>query len=173
MLAASDNDVAEALAHLTALAKGEPATFAGGVTAVEAVLTDLGLPNQGLHLDDGSGLSRGTLVPPEMITGLLTLAAQTGRPDLRPLLTGLAVAGFTGSLANRFGGPTTRIGAGLVRAKTGTLTDVTAMAGIVQDASGRLLAFDFVADRVSPNGTLAARQALDVAASALAGCGCG
>ena len=173
MLAASDNDLAEALAHLTALAKGEPATFAGGVIAVERVLADLGLPKQGLHLDDGSGLSRATLVPPDMLTALLTLAAQSGRPALRPLLTGLAVAGFTGSLANRFDGPTTRTGAGVVRAKTGTLTQVTAMAGIVQDASGRLLGFDFVADRVSPTGTLAAREALDLAASALAGCGCG
>jgi serine-type D-Ala-D-Ala carboxypeptidase/endopeptidase (penicillin-binding protein 4) len=173
MLASSDNDLAEAVAHLTALASGEPATFVGGSVAVERALADLGISDRDLRLYDGSGLTRTTSVPPQTVADVLSLAAQPSHAALRPLLTGLAVAGFTGSLQTRFTGPGTLVGTGMVRAKTGTLTNISAMAGTVEDASGRLLAFDFVADEVPATGTLAARQALDLAASALAGCGCG
>jgi D-alanyl-D-alanine carboxypeptidase/D-alanyl-D-alanine-endopeptidase (penicillin-binding protein 4) len=58
-----------------------------------------------------------------------------------------------------------------VRAKTGTLTGVSALAGLVHDANGRLLIFAFNADRV--RSTPAAEAALDDLAAALARCGCG
>jgi D-alanyl-D-alanine carboxypeptidase/D-alanyl-D-alanine-endopeptidase (penicillin-binding protein 4) len=65
-------------------------------------------------------------------------------------------------------------GAGVVRAKTGTLTSVSTLAGLVQDKDGRLLAFALLADRVGPTtaDTERAEAALDRAASALASCGC-
>ena len=58
-------------------------------------------------------------------------------------------------------------GRGVVRAKTGTLTGVVSLAGVVRDRSGRLLVFGFVADR-SPGPLLDAQAALDRAASVLA-----
>ncbi len=62
----------------------------------------------------------------------------------------------------------------MVRAKTGTLTSVSALAGVVHDSDGRLLAFAFVADEVAPGDgpTTAAEAALDRLASILARCGC-
>jgi D-alanyl-D-alanine carboxypeptidase/D-alanyl-D-alanine-endopeptidase (penicillin-binding protein 4) len=156
-----------------ARASGQPADFPGGVTAVTAAVQSLGLPIDDLQLYDGSGLSTQTRVDPVLLGRLLVLAASPQHPQLRPLLTGLAVAGFSGSLdPPRFGATSTQWAAGLVRAKTGTLTGVSAMAGTVEDVSGRQLVFVFVADRVPAGGTLAARAALDRLATAVAGCGC-
>jgi D-alanyl-D-alanine carboxypeptidase/D-alanyl-D-alanine-endopeptidase (penicillin-binding protein 4) len=173
MLSTSDNDLAEALAHLVAYRSGQPADFPGGVTAVIAAVQALGLPTDQLRLYDGSGLSVQTRVEPALLGQVLVLAAAANHPQLRPLLTGLAVAGFTGTLEPpRFEAPGTWPAAGLVRAKTGTLTGVSAMAGTVQDASGRLLVFVFVADQVPAGGSLLARGVLDRMAAAVAGCGC-
>ncbi|MDQ6873444.1 MAG: D-alanyl-D-alanine carboxypeptidase, partial [Actinomycetota bacterium] len=65
-----------------------------------------------------------------------------------------------------------RTGAGRVRAKTGTLSGVSALAGVVRDTDGRLLVFAVLADRVPAGGTDGAEIALDRVAAALAGCGC-
>jgi D-alanyl-D-alanine carboxypeptidase/D-alanyl-D-alanine-endopeptidase (penicillin-binding protein 4) len=85
-------------------------------------------------------------------------------------VTGLPVAGFTGSLASRF--VHDPAGRGTVRAKTGTLTGVDGLAGTVTTRDGALLGFVAVADRVRTGETLGARDALDRVAAALAGCAC-
>jgi D-alanyl-D-alanine carboxypeptidase/D-alanyl-D-alanine-endopeptidase (penicillin-binding protein 4) len=91
---------------------------------------------------------------------------------LRPILTGLPVAGLTGTLADRFRRGA-RSAAGAVRAKTGTLTQVSAVAGTTVDRSGQLLVFAFVANRVPSPDPTAAEAALDRVTAVLAGCGCG
>ncbi|MFC7922290.1 D-alanyl-D-alanine carboxypeptidase/D-alanyl-D-alanine endopeptidase [Streptomyces cinereoruber] len=161
----SDNDLAEALARQTALAHKLPASFDGAGKAVRAELARLGLPVTGTRFADGSGLDRNDRVSAALLTGLLTRAADPARPALRPLLTGLPVGGFTGTLADRF--DTAPAGAGLVRAKTGTLTGVNTLAGTVATPDGRLLAFAFLAGRTpSP---YQAQPALDRLSAALTG----
>jgi D-alanyl-D-alanine carboxypeptidase/D-alanyl-D-alanine-endopeptidase (penicillin-binding protein 4) len=166
MLTESDNDLAEALARHTALATGERADFAGAGRAVTAQLKKLRLPVKGAVFKDGSGLDRRDRLTADLLTALLVKAGDPAHPELRPALTGLPVAGFTGTLSGRYADGA----AGVVRAKTGTLTGVNSLAGTVVDRDGRLLAFAFLA-----NGTTnpaAAQTALDRAATALAGCGC-
>jgi D-alanyl-D-alanine carboxypeptidase/D-alanyl-D-alanine-endopeptidase (penicillin-binding protein 4) len=169
MLVDSDNGVAEAMARQVALAKGLPASFAGGAQATAAVLADLGVPTGAeLGLEDGSGLSYGDKVTANQLTALLAKATSPDHPELRPLLSGLPVAGYSGTLdlKNRDMGA----GKGVVRAKTGTLTGVNALAGYVVDADGRLLIFAAVG-----NGTgnqTAAENALDHIAEGVSACGC-
>ncbi|MFF4441800.1 D-alanyl-D-alanine carboxypeptidase/D-alanyl-D-alanine endopeptidase [Streptomyces sp. NPDC001621] len=166
MLTNSDNDIAEALARQTALTSGEPASFAGGARAVSARLTKLGLPLSGAAFHDGSGLDRDDKLTADLLTALLVEAGNPERPGLRPVLTGLPVAGFTGTLARRY----TDGASGVVRAKTGTLTGVNTLAGTVVDTDGHLLAFAFLTSGTA--NPPEAQAALDTAATALAACGC-
>jgi serine-type D-Ala-D-Ala carboxypeptidase/endopeptidase (penicillin-binding protein 4) len=167
MLTVSDNDLAESLGRAVAVADGEPATFAGAARAITARAEALGATD--IRLSDASGLSRLDRVSPAALVAVLQASLE--RSDLRPLLAGLPVAGLTGTIADRFLRGAPRAGAGVVRAKTGTLTGVSALAGHVVDADGRVLVFAFLTDR-APS-TDAAEDALDRLAGRLAGCGCG
>ncbi|MFF0434704.1 D-alanyl-D-alanine carboxypeptidase/D-alanyl-D-alanine-endopeptidase [Streptomyces sp. NPDC004327] len=162
----SDNDLAEALARQTALARHQPASADGAGKAVHDELAALRLPLAGARFADGSGLDRRDRVSAALLTGILTRAADPAHPELRPVLTGLPVGGFSGTLAGRFGDGPAASGAGLVRAKTGTLTGVNTLAGTVVTGDGRLLAFAFLAGRTSSPG--AAQPALDRLGAALA-----
>ncbi|MGP3952092.1 D-alanyl-D-alanine carboxypeptidase/D-alanyl-D-alanine endopeptidase [Streptomyces sp. 7N604] len=168
MLTVSDNDIAEALARQTAIAEGEPVTFEGAERAVTVRLKKLDVPLDGARFADGSGLSRDDRVSAGLLAQLLVRAADPDRPELRPVLTGLPVAGFSGTLRSRYADAPA--GTGMVRAKTGTLTGVNTLAGTVVDADGRLLAFAFMTSK-SGDGR-AAQSALDRLASAVANCGC-
>lgn len=189
MLTTSDNDLAESLLRLVAVGAGREGTFEGGTEAVRQVLVGLGLPTDGTVLLDGSGLARGSTIAPETLARLLVAAADGSRPRLAPLVTGLPVAGWSGTLAERFGGDagagadaTGGAGrgedpgraAGLVRAKTGTLTGVSTLAGVAP-ATGRPVAFVVMSDgvRAGPRPALAARTALDRFAATLSGGGGG
>ncbi|BCL22061.1 D-alanyl-D-alanine carboxypeptidase/D-alanyl-D-alanine endopeptidase [Streptomyces tuirus] len=168
MLTNSDNDIAEALARQTAIATGDRADFAGAGKAIGAQLRELGLPVKGAAFKDGSGLNRADRLTPDLLTALLAKAADPAHPELRPALTGLPVAGFTGTLSSRY----TDGASGVVRAKTGTLSGVHTLAGTLVDQDGRLLAFAFMAngtDRILPTTT---QKALDRIATTLAACGC-
>ncbi|TCC59546.1 D-alanyl-D-alanine carboxypeptidase/D-alanyl-D-alanine-endopeptidase [Kribbella pittospori] len=168
----SDNDGAEVLLRQVGLATKNGGSYAGGVKGVRATLTKLGLDVSKARILDGSGLSRGNHVPLDLLAGAIRTAVSSEHPELRHLLTGLPVAGFTGSLEERFTGAGTAGGTGLVRAKTGTLTGVHSLAGLVRDRTGTLLVFAVATDSVPVPKTLDARAALDRAAAALAGCGC-
>ena len=167
MLTNSDNDIAEALARQTAVATGERASFDSGASAIAGALKRLELPLKGAGFHDGSGLDRDDRLTADLLTALLVKAGDPSHPELRPVLTGLPVAGFTGTLTSRYTGGA----AGVVRAKTGTLTGVNTLAGTVVDQDGRLLAFAFLASNTTS--PLQAQSALDRTATALAGCGCG
>jgi serine-type D-Ala-D-Ala carboxypeptidase/endopeptidase (penicillin-binding protein 4) len=168
MLTFSDNDLAEALGRAVALATGGTPTFGDAARAVRQQLVDLGVPVGGIHLSDASGLSRLDTVTAASLVAVLRLVQE--RPELRPVVAGLPVAGFSGTVFDRFRERDTRRGAGVVRAKTGTLNGVSALAGQLVDADGRLLVFAFLTDRApSPD---VAEDALDALAARLARCGC-
>jgi D-alanyl-D-alanine carboxypeptidase/D-alanyl-D-alanine-endopeptidase (penicillin-binding protein 4) len=164
-LSLSDNEAAEVLARQVGVAAGSGGSFSGAVTGITRTLEGLGVDLDGAHLNDGSGLARSDRLDPRTIVDVLRAAADHDR--LRSVLTGLPVAGFTGSLAYRFE-DVPAAGVGRVRAKTGTLTGVSALAGLVQTPDGRELAFVVNADKVKLAHTLDARDALDRIAARLA-----
>jgi D-alanyl-D-alanine carboxypeptidase/D-alanyl-D-alanine-endopeptidase (penicillin-binding protein 4) len=172
MLEESNNVIAENLARQVALKNGQPASYSGGVAAVTGELQKLGVSG-GLHLVDGSGLSPQDAISPATLVKVLGLAAT--RPRVRPLLAGLPVAGFSGTLQGGESVFSDIDGAALgsVRAKTGNLSTVTTLAGLVTDKAGQTLAFAFMADQIPAAGMLkTAANAIDEAAAALANCGC-
>jgi D-alanyl-D-alanine carboxypeptidase/D-alanyl-D-alanine-endopeptidase (penicillin-binding protein 4) len=168
----SDNDGAEVLQRQVGIATKNGGSTAGGIAGVRATLTKLGLDVSTAKIFDGSGLTRANHVPPDLLAGAIRVAASPQHPELRHLLSGLPIAGFSGSLAERFTAVGTSTGLGVVRAKTGTLTNVHSLAGMARDRTGTLLVFAVMTDSVLVPQTLNARAALDRATAILANCGC-
>jgi D-alanyl-D-alanine carboxypeptidase/D-alanyl-D-alanine-endopeptidase (penicillin-binding protein 4) len=175
MLLESNNVIAENLARHVAIALGMPATFSGAADAVMTEARRLGVTTP-ISLVDGSGLSPDDGIAPETLVRVLALTAS--RPRLRAVITGLPVAGFAGTLSSGdsdFGGIGRLAGGsarGVVRAKTGNLSTVAALAGLAYDRDGRLLIFAIMAPQVPGTGLQNAADAIDSAAAGLAGCGC-
>ena len=176
MLQESNNLIAENLARHVAIALGMPATFTGGARAELTELRRLGVTTP-LSLVDGSGLSPSDAIAPQTLIRVLRLAA--GTPKLRGAITGLPVAGFSGTLSaggsvfGGIGGIASGTARGVVRAKTGNLATVATLAGLVYDRSGDLLIFAIMAPQVpSADQLQQAADAIDTAAAGLARCGC-
>lgn len=173
VLEVSDNEASEVLLRHIGLAQGGEGSFAAGQAGVTAVLTAHGIDMAGSILYDGSGLSRDNRMAPGLLVDVLRFAARDDQPELWPVLSGLPVAGFTGSLTDRLAeAGADPDGLGRVRAKTGTLTGVTSLAGTATDADGDVLVFVLMADRVPKDKDLPARVAMDNVAAALAACDC-
>ena len=169
VLETSDNEAAEVLLHQVAIAQGLSGSFANGVRAGREVLTGLGVDLAGARWYDGSGLSRRNRFSPEMLVDVLATSLE--QPRLARVTSGLPVAGFSGSLAERFD-VASDPGLGRVRAKTGTLTGVSALAGVIRTRDGAVLLYAAMADNVRERHTLWARARLDQVSAALAACRC-
>jgi D-alanyl-D-alanine carboxypeptidase/D-alanyl-D-alanine-endopeptidase (penicillin-binding protein 4) len=172
MLQESNNVIAENLARQVALKLGLPATFSGAAKAVTTAVARLGVTAP-VSLVDGSGLSPDDGIAPQALVQVLQAAVN--QPRLRGALTGLPIAGFSGTLSsgNSVFGSIGGAARGVVRAKTGNLTTVATLAGLAYDRGGRLLLFAIMAPAVPGAGQLQqAADAIDSAAAALAACGC-
>lgn len=172
LLASSDNESAEVVLRHIGLATGRVGSFDAGAAAVRETLVGLGVDLRGVRLRDGSGLSHSNRLTLEAVADVLRVASDPDRPQLRPVVSGLPVAGFTGTLAFRFV-LDADAGLGVVRAKTGTLSRVHALAGVVLDRNSAPLILVAIVDRVDLVDTLDARALLDQLAALLAACGCG
>ena len=123
MLRASDNYVAEMLVKELDREFGGPGLTAGGTTRIVEELARLGVPVEGVHLNDGSGLDVGNRATCRALLGALELSRQ---PQFSVLDSGLAIAGRTGTLAKRYMGSPAEV---FLAAKTGWINGCAAMVG--------------------------------------------
>lgn len=170
MLLDSDNDVAEILAHLVGVKVAGEGSFTGGARAMTSVLASKGIDTADLKLFDGSGLSTRNRASSEVIGQVFTDMVRGDQPQWAAIANGLPIAAETGTLDDRFDSKGTRAGAGVVRAKTGSLTGVASLAGTIMDRSGRLLVFVMMGNKVGS--ITSARNTMDLMAASLAKCGC-
>lgn len=113
-------------------------TYAAGALAVKRFLTsDVGIPAAAVQVTDGSGLSILGQATPRSLVQLL--AYMRTAPQADAFLTSLPL--FGEGRRSRMG---STAAAGRVRAKTGTLSTVSALAGYVTTMEGEELAFSII-----------------------------
>jgi serine-type D-Ala-D-Ala carboxypeptidase/endopeptidase (penicillin-binding protein 4) len=170
LLMVSDNDAAEVIFRQAAIGAGRPGSIAEATKVVRAELTELGIWDAGMTISDGSGLARQTKVPADSMVKMLRVAAGEQHPELRPVITGLSVAGVEGSLKRQYSDDQSLAGRGVVRGKTGTLNKVRARAGVLRATDGSVLAYAFLINK--PKNEYNAVVWLDRVTTALSTCGC-
>jgi len=169
MMNISDNVMAECIAREVAASMHRPLSFAGAVDAVTNRLNTAHVDTGGTALQDSSGLSVDDRLTAKTLDSVVQAAAGPDQPAMRPLLDVLPIAGGSGTLSDRFLDTAGNAGpAGWLRAKTGSLTAVNALAGVVTDRSGRVLTFALISNDAGPTG----RTAIDSVATTLWSCGC-
>ncbi len=115
-----------------------------GLKELRGFLKEIGVPGEDYFLNDGSGLARTNLVTPAAVIKLLQfMYAPAARENWLSLLP---VGGEDGTLRERF---KHTAAAGRIRAKTGSLTHVSALAGYAERADGSVLAFSILANNES------------------------
>lgn len=100
--------------------------------AVRRWFSEQGIAQEGLVMDNGSGLSRSERITPRQLA--LVLRAAHGQLHSPELMMSLPIAGIDGSLRNRMTESPARARA---RLKPGTLRNAVALAGYVDDPDGR------------------------------------
>ena len=133
MLTFSDNTTAELLNKELGFRAAGLGTTASGSEAIGTALARSDLDRAERITTDGSGLDAGNRVTCDLLVDVLDANGPAG-----PLADGLPVGAESGTLTERFVGSPA---AGLVRAKTGTLRDVTALAGFVEIPDTDVLTF--------------------------------
>jgi len=114
-------------------------SLSAGLDVLKEFAAQVGIDPAEANFADGSGLSRHALVAPCAVIKLLKYMAAS--PRFEAYLDSLPVAGVDGTLADRFRGSP---GRGRIRAKTGTMEHVNALAGYMELPSGDRLAFSLI-----------------------------
>lgn len=152
----SQNLHAELLLRLVSVAAGTGGGREASLVELRRFLEeDIGLPKDEVQFEDGSGLSRLTLLTPFATTSLLDYMANS--PAKEAWIASLPVGGVDGSLRRRF---VEHAANPRVRAKTGTLSHVSALGGYLEHRRLGRLAFTVVLNQY--NGTASeGRAAMD------------
>ena len=174
MLLVSDNNIAETLARNSAIAIGQPATWAGVRASAQAQLAAMGVPMAGVSIIDGSGVSRANRLSAKALVTILRVAT-SGNPAFAGVQSALPIAGRTGTLKasnKRYTTRPSKCAAGKVFAKTGSLTGVLSLSGIAMAADGKPRLFSIVLNKVSTKNytRLQIRRSMDVLATTIVGC---
>lgn len=135
MLKSSDNQVAETLLRTLGTLDGDGSAEAG-LGVVEGTLAGWGVDPDAVSMADGSGMSRYNEVAPAALARLLRRTSQL--PGFKIFVDALPIASVDGTLSGRF---RSTAATRTVRAKTGSLAGVRALAGFAVDGDGETLVF--------------------------------
>lgn len=169
MLSVSDNDYAEYMLRIAALESGKRPTWTNSLAHQREVLARAGIPLKGYVNKDGSGLSRSNRMPVNTLVS--TVDHLWDDPSMRQVAFAYGAmprAGQTGTLRSRYKSAAQRCATGKVMAKTGTLGDAVALAGVVRGSDGRTRAFAFIQN--GNRKTSSVRNSIDTLATATVGC---
>ncbi len=137
----SDNLTAEALLKVLGAERfGPPGSAEGGTSVIRQFLSENGIDTTGITLADGSGVSRYNLISASAIIDLLR-AMHRSEDHFPSFYRALPVAGVDGTIWYRM---KRTMAEGNLRAKTGTLSGVSALSGYVTTRDGELLAFSIL-----------------------------
>jgi D-alanyl-D-alanine carboxypeptidase/D-alanyl-D-alanine-endopeptidase (penicillin-binding protein 4) len=123
---------------------GRPGTWEKGVEATARYLDSIGIPRQSYRMVNGSGLYDSNRFSAEQITQVLRSAMRDFR-IAGEFLASLSVAGADGTLAQRMAGT---IAERYVRAKTGTLANVSCLSGVAGAPGQKPLVFSILMNDV-------------------------
>jgi PBP4 family serine-type D-alanyl-D-alanine carboxypeptidase len=149
----SENTLSERIARIASVAAGNTFDQAGVAETFSGVLEELGIDSSKLIVKDASGLSKENRVTANLVGQLLVKIKSDDR--FAPLIKGLPVSGISGTLRNRFT-ETAPAAVGLVKAKTGTLSNTTNLAGYVESGD-REYVFVIISDRHTKTYSVARR----------------
>jgi D-alanyl-D-alanine carboxypeptidase/D-alanyl-D-alanine-endopeptidase (penicillin-binding protein 4) len=145
MLKNSDNTTAELVLKEIGLQSRGQGTTAAGIEATKESLKNQSFDVTDLVMLDGSGLDTGNRMSCELSLALVSAVSQ--RPEFSDALP---LGGKSGTLRKRMlATPST----GRVRAKTGTLNSVNALAGFADTPQGSTLSFAFMHNGTDPRTT--------------------
>jgi D-alanyl-D-alanine carboxypeptidase/D-alanyl-D-alanine-endopeptidase (penicillin-binding protein 4) len=149
----SDNTLSERIARIASVAAGNTFDQAGVADTFSSALAELGIESSKMIVKDASGLSKENRVTANLVGQLLVKIKADER--FVPLINSFPVSGISGTLRNRFT-ETAPDAVGLVKAKTGTLSNTTNLAGYVESGD-REYVFVIISDRHTKTYSIARR----------------
>jgi len=120
---------------------GKPATSKNGIKVINNLISMAGMNPEKYRLVDGSGLSHYNLVSAELMVAVLKHMYYEEPELYQVLVESFPIAGVDGTLGRRMG---ESVAENKVRAKTGTISGVSALSGYITSKSGNLLAFSIL-----------------------------
>ncbi|KAM3093437.1 D-alanyl-D-alanine carboxypeptidase/D-alanyl-D-alanine-endopeptidase [Phormidesmis sp. 146-12] len=150
----SNNLYAESLLRLLGT-KDNTTTIDQGMTTLISTLKTLGVNSSSFLLVDGSGLARQNLISPQAL--VQTLRSMSRHPAASIYRSSLPTAGVSGTLQNRFRGTAAQ---GIVQAKTGSLTGVSALSGYLAPPNYSPIVFSVIVNQSTSSATVQ-REAID------------
>ncbi|MEX1055789.1 MAG: D-alanyl-D-alanine carboxypeptidase/D-alanyl-D-alanine-endopeptidase, partial [Rhodothermales bacterium] len=143
----------------------EPGSSGMGIEVAMTTFSRAGIDTSRIQLVDGSGLSSMNLVTPDMTTSLLTYMWSHPSLDVREAFyRSLPIAGTEGTLRNRLTSGPAREN---LRAKTGSLSNVSTLSGYLRAEDGTPLAFSLMSNHYTTR-TADVRTAQDAVVNLLA-----
>jgi D-alanyl-D-alanine carboxypeptidase/D-alanyl-D-alanine-endopeptidase (penicillin-binding protein 4) len=134
---------------------GAPATLEKGARAVREVLSQRGVPTGKLVLENGAGLSRIERISADALNRMLRAAYHS--PLFAEFESALPIVALDGTLKRRFNGSSLT---GSAHLKTGTLRDVSALAGYVYTVRGQRVSFVMLVNHANARRSEAAQRVL-------------